>query len=225
MKNKMLLWITSLLLIIFIVVPIFVQYLHFIPGTKGNGDWLGFWGSYLGIIPSGLIAYAVARYQIDNENKRQGQMIQRELYINNLYSVYKKLRKLDPFFKYGPGERYLNDTLEEIHPKDAIDIQNKLDILHDYFLELDVFDNLDELILDVYMMPDINSSDIYTNLEKLKIGLLSMSGLVGNTMRDYDEVKYEDVVIIYQNLKELYSDNANIYHETLQKISDKIYKQ
>lgn len=30
-------------------------------------DWLGFWGSYLGIIPSGLIAYAVSRYQIETE--------------------------------------------------------------------------------------------------------------------------------------------------------------
>lgn len=31
-----------------------------------SSNWIGFWGSYLGIMPSGLIAYSVAKYQLDN---------------------------------------------------------------------------------------------------------------------------------------------------------------
>ncbi|MGL5899822.1 MAG: hypothetical protein ACRCZW_09225, partial [Lactobacillaceae bacterium] len=53
--------------VIFVGGPLFVQYTYWPQGTTGHGDWLGFWGSYLGIIPSGLIAYAVAWYQIDHE--------------------------------------------------------------------------------------------------------------------------------------------------------------
>ncbi|MFT9470352.1 hypothetical protein [Leuconostoc pseudomesenteroides] len=54
-------------IVIFIGGPILVQYISLPIGTTGNGDWLGFWGSYLGVLPTGLIAYAVAWYQIDHE--------------------------------------------------------------------------------------------------------------------------------------------------------------
>ncbi|WP_273728965.1 hypothetical protein [Leuconostoc mesenteroides] len=36
-----------------------------------SSNWIGFWGSYLGIVPSGLIAYAVARYQIESDKKER----------------------------------------------------------------------------------------------------------------------------------------------------------
>ncbi|MBD9366590.1 hypothetical protein IAP91_14515 [Leuconostoc mesenteroides] len=32
-----------------------------------SSNWIGFWGSYLGVIPSGLIAFWVARYQINQD--------------------------------------------------------------------------------------------------------------------------------------------------------------
>lgn len=65
MKRK---WFAYMLLIIlFVVAPIIVEYIWSIP--SGKGDWLSFWGSYLGIIPSGLIAYFVAKYQIDREHE------------------------------------------------------------------------------------------------------------------------------------------------------------
>lgn len=65
--NKKLFWVLiSIGVIIFVVGPLLVQYNHWSLGYRGSGDWLGFWGSYLGVIPSGLIAYLVAKYQIDN---------------------------------------------------------------------------------------------------------------------------------------------------------------
>lgn len=53
--------------IVFVGGPLFIQYNHWPRGSNGNGDWLSFWGSYLGIIPSGLIAYYVASYQINQQ--------------------------------------------------------------------------------------------------------------------------------------------------------------
>lgn len=66
--NKFLFWFLFVLgIVVFIGGPIFVQFVRLPTGTVGNGDWLGFWGSYLGVMPAGLIAYAVAWYQIDYE--------------------------------------------------------------------------------------------------------------------------------------------------------------
>lgn len=50
--------------------------------TPGNhSSWLGFWGSYLGVLPSGVIAAAVAGYQIKAANKQSYQSRQQELII------------------------------------------------------------------------------------------------------------------------------------------------
>lgn len=71
-KNKPWSWI----LILFIAIPAFLQ-MHWWPVyqivvflTPGNHDtWIQFWGSYLGVIPSGIIAYGVSRYQIEQDKK------------------------------------------------------------------------------------------------------------------------------------------------------------
>lgn len=68
--------IVVVVLVVFVAVPLIIQ-LHLTPfyelakslTPSNRSDWLGFWGSYLGIIPSGLIAYAVARYQIDRDRE------------------------------------------------------------------------------------------------------------------------------------------------------------
>ena len=65
--NKKWFWFLIVLgAVIFVSGPLFVQYNHWSLGYRGSGDWLGFWGSYFGVVPSGLIAYLVAKYQIDN---------------------------------------------------------------------------------------------------------------------------------------------------------------
>ncbi|MCT0484893.1 hypothetical protein [Weissella paramesenteroides] len=68
MKNKNF-CIVSGVLIFGITISLLIEYTHFIPGTKGNGDWLNFWANYLGTMFSGLIAYGVARYQIQEDKK------------------------------------------------------------------------------------------------------------------------------------------------------------
>ncbi|KAA8445031.1 hypothetical protein [Weissella paramesenteroides] len=74
------------LIFIFIGVPVLIQcHVAFIynpvkkmtPGDRG--DWLQFWGSYLGVLPSGVIAALVAGYQIKAANKQSNQSRQQEL--------------------------------------------------------------------------------------------------------------------------------------------------
>lgn len=80
-----------IILMIFVGGPLFVQYTHCLPGSNGNGDWLGFWGSYLGVIPSVLVAYLVAKLQIDANSKDTMLHHTEQLYLNNLRKLHETL--------------------------------------------------------------------------------------------------------------------------------------
>lgn len=70
--NKKMFWFLIILgVIIFVGGPLFVQYNHWPQGSNGNGDWLSFWGSYLGIIPSGLIAFFVSKNETSKQYKNE----------------------------------------------------------------------------------------------------------------------------------------------------------
>lgn len=114
--NKKSFWFLIVLgAVVFVGGPLFVQYNHWPQGAKGPGDWLSFWGSYLGVIPSGLIAFAVAKYQIECDKIRQKEHDNHNQYINNLSSVNAKLRKMDKVFEYGISNRYLlNDEFDKV---------------------------------------------------------------------------------------------------------------
>lgn len=77
--------------IIFVVGPLFVQYTHWLPGSNGNGDWLQFWGSYLGVIPSGLIAWLVASKQIKSDRENSKIQHIESMYIDDLRQIQKIL--------------------------------------------------------------------------------------------------------------------------------------
>lgn len=59
-----------------------------------SSNWIGFWGSYLGFIPSGLIAFLVAKQQIDAENKLNILRRTEDIKLANLNSVYDVLMEL-----------------------------------------------------------------------------------------------------------------------------------
>lgn len=111
---------------IFVGGPLLVQYGHFIPGSRGNGDWLSFWGSYLGIIPSGLIAYAVARVQIDKQRENDSELIfkpARPLF-KILYSHKEEYADTKGFPEYLPvfdGANYVTYRKETIIIKNISD--------------------------------------------------------------------------------------------------------
>ncbi|KMY78653.1 hypothetical protein [Leuconostoc mesenteroides] len=59
-----------------------------------SSNWIGFWGSYLGFIPSGLIAFLVAKQQIDLENRSNDLRRAKNIKLTNLNSVYDVLIEL-----------------------------------------------------------------------------------------------------------------------------------
>lgn len=59
------------LLVIALVMIVSPLVLAFFMPNVGSGDWLGYWGSLLGTIPSGLIAYLIARYQVKKSEDGQ----------------------------------------------------------------------------------------------------------------------------------------------------------
>ncbi|TOY70743.1 hypothetical protein DIS12_04615 [Leuconostoc citreum] len=95
------------LLILFIALPLVIQ-MHWLPFyqlakvlTPGSSsDWLQFWGSYLGVMPSGLIAVFVASYQIESaqnqidEARKEDLIIMRNTKIvDYLYEIKNALSK------------------------------------------------------------------------------------------------------------------------------------
>jgi hypothetical protein len=73
--------------------------LWFTPGNHGN--WMSFWGSYLGIISSVLVAIIVSKMEISANNKRENERFFTNKYIEDLKSIYKDLidYKYDGSFK------------------------------------------------------------------------------------------------------------------------------
>lgn len=61
------------------------------------GEWVGFWGSYLGVIPSGLIAYVVAKVQIDYQKKVEEKRREQDKKVANLERLGEVLRDLEPW--------------------------------------------------------------------------------------------------------------------------------
>lgn len=96
--SKKLFWVLLVSgIVVFIGGPLLVQYIRRPIGTTGNGDWLGFWGSYLGVIPSGLIAYFVAKFQIGEQKKVDRQQKNREVYLRDLKIFYRLLHDMRSF--------------------------------------------------------------------------------------------------------------------------------
>lgn len=224
MKNKN--WILiAISITIFFVSPILVQYTNIIPGSKGNGDWLSFWGSYLGVIPSGLIAFAVAKYQIECDKTDQKDRDNHKQYVDNLSSVNAKLRKLDKVFEYGISQRYLMndefDKFEEIGVVKDEDLKNRMYTLSDYLYKLNIFSLLDELLLDIDMMPNVRGTDIQANIKSINVEMNTASSLFSDFFREIDRVDYGCAI----NTKVIkhYRNAYDLYHETLRIIAKRIY--
>lgn len=84
-----------LILLFFIITPMLIQRhawpiyeisLFLTPGS--HESWMQFWGSYLGIVPSGLIAYLVAKTQLDEQKRRETKAIREQMYLDDLRKLY-----------------------------------------------------------------------------------------------------------------------------------------
>lgn len=89
-KNK---WIYLIILALFIVVPAIIQFFQ-----VSYGDWLGFWGSYLGIIPAGLITYFMylKEREIDRKKNTSALLVKdTDLFISQCEEIISDIDKLE----------------------------------------------------------------------------------------------------------------------------------
>ncbi|MFT9005305.1 MAG: hypothetical protein ABF991_11445 [Liquorilactobacillus hordei] len=81
-----------LILLFLVGIPLLVEFgITLVPWNGSDDGWLGFWGSYLGTIPSGLIAYFVAKAQIDAEKRNYRENHLRDMLIIDYREMYTKI--------------------------------------------------------------------------------------------------------------------------------------
>lgn len=103
-------WTYVIAILCFIVVPVLVEYSSVLYGQhKIQGDWLNFWGSYLGIIPSGLIAYFVAKFQIADTKESDYMNHIQQLYLTDLRDIKNQLL-IYPLTEYKDLKYYKEKT-------------------------------------------------------------------------------------------------------------------
>lgn len=109
------------------------------------GEWVGFWGSYLGVIPSGLIAYVVAKVQIDYQKKVEEKRREQDKKIDNLEKLEKCLRRLQPWVT---SVKLLNEMMKitgefdkETYYSIYRRIGNGVEYENDVFVEINLLSN------------------------------------------------------------------------------------
>lgn len=61
-------WSCIIVILAFIIIPLLIEYIPLFFGQHLiQGDWLSFWGSYLGFLPAGLITYIVLEFQFKRQ--------------------------------------------------------------------------------------------------------------------------------------------------------------
>ncbi|MFT9124078.1 MAG: hypothetical protein ABF445_10165 [Leuconostoc mesenteroides] len=222
MKSKIIFSIAVVIgLIVFVGSPLFVQYNHWPQGSTGNGDWLSFWGSYLGIIPSGVIAYSAARYQIENEKKSQKEQFNHTKHIENLTAISKKLRALDSVFEYGVTHQYLFNNGSEagkyFDESDGESLDKMMDNLTRYMYEAKISQKLVVLLLDIDMMPKVREIEVYKNINELNDKMNDLSNInSGGVPSGKGKSAYIKLIEKYKNCNDT-------YHRALKQIADEIY--
>lgn len=219
-------WTYATAILSFIIVPVFVEYSSLFYGHHHiKGDWLSFWGSYLGIIPSGLIAYLVTKYQIGNEKIRQQEQFDHNRHIENLTNISKKLRKLDPIFEYGVTHQYLfKDEAEAekyFDASDGLDLKNMMGNLINYMLKGNIFQKLAILILDIDMMPKVRGTSVSKRINELNNEIHDLSAWFSHISSG--EVQDGEGKSAYVELVGKYKKCNDTYHRALKQIADEIY--
>lgn len=219
-KNK---WTYFIILGLFIFVPVGIQISQVYFGDKTpHGDWLGFWGSYLGIIPSGLIAYFVAKNQIDYQNQIENKRRQRETDLFNLEKLEEGMEYLKPWYtnvrllvqaeelSNGMDKKLFFEFYSET--KDDIDYNS---IYYDYIIKIskrlrkyeDIYERCNSLAF--------SYQGFFLGISKYNFSLDPTSALNFDD-EDFDRFKKltESIVVDYNDLNELIKDQI---YQTMQK--------
>lgn len=83
-----------ILLIITIIGSLLIEYVGIIP--SGQGDWLSYWGSLIGVISSGIIASLIAMYQVDKSKEEERGNFIHQKQLQDLLLIKEQLLTLQP---------------------------------------------------------------------------------------------------------------------------------
>jgi len=134
-KYKMYLVIGGLIILI-IIIPIIMNFSIFkYPTERTNGtreDWMGFFSNYSGGIIGGVVAYIIAKFQIQNNNsgktiddkrneKLALQKVQYEiLKIEREFSILKEVKEME--YRLSKNIPYTNFDIHRLNPRNWTDI-------------------------------------------------------------------------------------------------------
>ncbi|GDZ83055.1 hypothetical protein LCIT_02970 [Leuconostoc citreum] len=144
-----------------------------------SSNWIGFWGSYLGVIPSGLIVYYVANIQINQQRENDKELIfkpARPLF-KILYSNKIKWEDTSQFQSFSPEENLQEGTF-------GLDFRNETVIINN------ISDN-SLLGIKIFVLYGNNTYDIY-NINKLA----GENGIILSDMKSH-----VDKIVIYFNTR------------------------
>ncbi|QAR69381.1 hypothetical protein EQI52_06100 [Leuconostoc mesenteroides] len=132
-----------------------------------SSNWIGFWGSYLGVIPSGLIAFGVARYQInqdriltdERQTKDKLEFRKREV-LTEAKSIFLEFKKMIPIYK----ELEYASTIQITDESDHTQVSNFLSYFTDNYFKI-LNDNMEKLkfevdAFDILYKEELKSYDI-----------------------------------------------------------------
>lgn len=215
----------------FIIVPVSVEYSSLFYGKhQVQGDWLSFWGSYLGMIPSGLIAYFIAKQQVAFQAKIQKKTNSERLKLEKSTKIYQKAMSIRSDLR-GAGQEYrmMNHIIlcnKENEVKN-IDGKNIRRIINSAFGENKIFSiigTIDEIVYEIESYKILEKNICFTDkqLETLDEYQQTLKDSYDNVLRDdyYNDVETEEpypytesyVYAFLKKIEELDSTMQSLIH-------------
>lgn len=113
MKEKSIIWITIISVIV--IMPVLITLIIKIPlGSYAPGNvesWIGFYGSYVGAIIGGLVAYGAARIQIKNIEEKEKE------FNRPFISALTTLNKIDDIKRIKPVLKFIyTNVVDNVEP-------------------------------------------------------------------------------------------------------------
>ncbi|MGR8824432.1 hypothetical protein [Leuconostoc mesenteroides] len=185
-----------------------------------SSNWIGFWGSYLGFIPSGLIAFLVAKQQIDSENKLNVLRRSESIKLSDLNSLYDILLEMADWKNtlglINYSEKLVREGGKHLSKKVVLDL---------YSGEIETKKSKNNLtyILKNYAKRFSEKSDVNKNLTTFSENYLAITvdmHLMKASMTDDNEISFDDKRLM--NLIETSIETEELYEKLIDSILSEV---
>ncbi|MFT9411992.1 hypothetical protein [Liquorilactobacillus hordei] len=169
-----------LIVLFLVVIPLLVEGgISLIPWNGSDDGWLGFWGSYLGIIPSGLIAYFVAKTQIDAEKKNYRENHFKDMLIINYREMHTKITIFEK-----AANVFINPEMGNIN---TIKLRRKVKEVRKNIVAIDEVGN----IIDILPKFD-KKAELFILFKEIKFSSEDVKQITNEQINKIHDKKYDD---------------------------------